>query len=49
MEMIREYLIINFLFRQERGRKDGTISFYDEYSPEIVRKEIYKMFGKEPR
>lgn len=56
--MIREYLIVSFLFRQEREKKElparglfghfGRPSGFREYSPEMVRQTVYREFGKYP-
>lgn len=58
MELIREYLIVSFLFRQECEKKEqpplslfgsfGRPSGFREHSPEMVRREVYRMFGKQP-
>jgi hypothetical protein len=59
MEMVREYLIVSFLSRQEREKREqpasglfghfGRPSGFREYSPEMVRKTVYREFGKEPQ
>jgi hypothetical protein len=56
MELVREYLIVSFLYRQEREKRSlpakglfgyfGNPTGFREHSPEMVRKEVYKMFGK---
>lgn len=58
MEMVREYLIVSFLFRQKRELRStktqnrfgffGKPTGVKEYSPEMVRKTIYREFGKSP-
>lgn len=58
MEIVREYLIVSFLFRQERELRDtkaqkrfgffGRPSGVRVYSPEMVRKTVYREFGKSP-